>query len=1044
MKTKLKSNKLISLIVVLALLLSLFSGVSLTSSTLAFAEEVSCDCSGCTTDHSDWTEITTVGGELTAGYYYLSDNVNLTNNITITSGEVTICLNGKTLTGNGSDSVITVSNGATLNLYDSSAGTGSITGGGASYGGGIYSKGVVNMYGGNITGNTSTNGGSGVYVSAWLSNNECASGVEYNMYGGTITNNTTISQSASGGGVYVIYEATFNMYGGTISGHKAPWGGGIAVDNDAVFNMSGGTISDNESTYYGGGVCIYDATFDFTGGEISGNTSGNGGGGIAFLKTSTLYSGYEFTMSGGKVTGNTAVSGGGIAVLTDSGLSSEYYAEFIMTGGEVSSNIGTSSYADVYVSDNSTVEIYGGTFTSEPSSYIATGYTATYNDDTAKYTVSVDVDSAVAQVGDSYYTSLQSAIDAADEGDTVYILKDIDLNVSLGVNVDESLSFVGIADAEGDLPKISNSYINSTNDSTWGLFNIGTNATESLTVSFDSIAFYVNNQGIRLKDTAVHNLSVTNCEAYAVGVYCATDEESPFYSTDTNDVYDNGIDCDNEIGAENFIHFGGSYTGGNLIFENNVINGHFRNAIHSELAVGSVVVISDNEFLGSNPEETIAGGMKGSTAMVLYSSGTVSLKIENNDIKDYYRGLTSCHGVGLPNLTLINNVFIDVSYPLALSTNGSSYGFNLGYNYYEYSKVASTAKIWDHDETGSNSRVEGVDEYIYVDNSEAYIFYPYYADSDLTTLVYDEDGTSSTVEDAVAGLTDVDVEDADEVSAAIDLITAADSETLASDSGVVDMINTIEAAIVDDNDDLDIVSTIDTLTNSEDIEASYAVVTGSVDVSGLAVSYFGNSASVADATIGLEVVQTAGTEETLEFTITPYVLTDDGVTKKTIANEELNAPITIALTLPDSYTYDYVTIKHTSTDGDETTYDNIPVVDKTVTFTVTHFSTFEIIEYVAPTSSSSSNITLSSSYTVGGTSSSSTSTEEETTEPEATEAPVVTEAPTATETPTATIAPVVPETTQADSSSNAWIWIVLGVLVVGGVVGYVIYKKKKQ
>ncbi|MFI3165305.1 MAG: InlB B-repeat-containing protein [Bacillota bacterium] len=59
------------------------------------------------------------------------------------------------------------------------------------------------------------------------------------------------------------------------------------------------------------------------------------------------------------------------------------------------------------------------------------------------------------------------------------------------------------------------------------------------------------------------------------------------------------------------------------------------------------------------------------------------------------------------------------------------------------------------------------------------------------------------------------------------------------------------------------------------------------------------------------------------------------------------------------------------------------------------------------------------------------------------EAPIVT--PTVTETPTATETPVVTETpTETTSSSNAWIWILVAVIAIGGIAGFVIYKKKKQ
>lgn len=66
------------------------------------------------------SELTSTGGTLSDGNYYLNEDVTLTTNLTIT-GTVNLCLNGHVLKGTGSESVITVNDGATLNLYDCGA-----------------------------------------------------------------------------------------------------------------------------------------------------------------------------------------------------------------------------------------------------------------------------------------------------------------------------------------------------------------------------------------------------------------------------------------------------------------------------------------------------------------------------------------------------------------------------------------------------------------------------------------------------------------------------------------------------------------------------------------------------------------------------------------------------------------------------------------------------------------------------------------------------------------------------------------------------------
>lgn len=88
--------------------------------------------------------------------YYLSDNVTLQNNITVT-GYVEICLNGFTLNGTGEGSVITVSDGSTLTLYDcnENASIGVITCDAQEDAVGVYVEegGTFTMMGGKITDN---------------------------------------------------------------------------------------------------------------------------------------------------------------------------------------------------------------------------------------------------------------------------------------------------------------------------------------------------------------------------------------------------------------------------------------------------------------------------------------------------------------------------------------------------------------------------------------------------------------------------------------------------------------------------------------------------------------------------------------------------------------------------------------------------------------------------------------------------------------------------------------------------------------------------
>ncbi len=178
-----------------------------------------------------------------SGNYYLTTDVTRQTTKVVT-GELNLCLNGHTVTYNGTDGMIYyIRNGGTLNLYDAQGDQGVLTGGNrVQQGGAVYVQGTgstFNMYGGTISGNSSNSGpfdtcGGGVAA---------MNGAVFNMYGGVITDNV----SANGGGV-ALSNATGNIYGGTISGNTAYFGGGVYASDSAVLNLRGGTVTGNTAT----------------------------------------------------------------------------------------------------------------------------------------------------------------------------------------------------------------------------------------------------------------------------------------------------------------------------------------------------------------------------------------------------------------------------------------------------------------------------------------------------------------------------------------------------------------------------------------------------------------------------------------------------------------------------------------------------------------------------------------------------------------------------------------------------------------------------
>ena len=154
---------------------------------------------------------------LSKGCYYLNDDITLDSYIVVQGCEVTLCLNGHTITMNGDNTpVLQISNSysgtGTLNLTDCSAGkTGTIKHAtytsGSSFGVWLMG-GNFNMYDGTITGNRC-----GVYMFYSGGKNYTPSQV-FTMYGGSITGNS-YPGGANGGGVY-FYEGTMKFDGSPV------------------------------------------------------------------------------------------------------------------------------------------------------------------------------------------------------------------------------------------------------------------------------------------------------------------------------------------------------------------------------------------------------------------------------------------------------------------------------------------------------------------------------------------------------------------------------------------------------------------------------------------------------------------------------------------------------------------------------------------------------------------------------------------------------------------------------------------------------------
>ena len=281
---------------------------------------------------------------LPAGNYYLKNDITVEYAIVISSNvTVTICLNGKTITGqtathnNTTDPVFRVEKDGKLTLTDCQENRGKVThtGDTAIYGvpAGVQvlEGGIFNLYSGKISGNREA----GVY----LNDNNAGT---FNLYGGEISGNER--------GVYVGRGGTFNMSGGTIKDHKNSKG----VDCAGDFKMSDGTISgcgdgvylhcyEKTNGSYGCG------TFTMTGGTITENAYGVSL--YAYFDKGQVLKRSKFTMTGGAITENTRI--GVDAGATSNGSTSPHAAggTLIVGGTAKIQNNGAKNWCNVFLDE---------------------------------------------------------------------------------------------------------------------------------------------------------------------------------------------------------------------------------------------------------------------------------------------------------------------------------------------------------------------------------------------------------------------------------------------------------------------------------------------------------------------------------------------------------------------------------------------------------------------------------------------------------------------------------------------------------------------
>ena len=254
----------------------------------ACGDSTDAHCSHAEIPYMPWEDATSLPS---SGAIYLKTNVQLSQSVLV-NGHLQICLNGYSISaeyeeqGNAKDRFFTMNSNDALTLSDCKAKTVN----------GVYTAGKLtgSSYTGIMVANSSTSDNTVVvdFYDGIFTDNESSAGAAFsiqdgatlNMYGGEIRGNTSTDK---GGAVYVGTNGTFNMYGGKITENTAVNGTVYVVDS--TLKLYGGTITGNTVTGLGGGVYMSRSAVTLGGTPvITGNTAGGSNSNLYLLSSSEI------------------------------------------------------------------------------------------------------------------------------------------------------------------------------------------------------------------------------------------------------------------------------------------------------------------------------------------------------------------------------------------------------------------------------------------------------------------------------------------------------------------------------------------------------------------------------------------------------------------------------------------------------------------------------------------------------------------------------------------------------------------------------------
>ena len=233
------------------------------------------------------------------------------------------------------------------------------------------------------------------------------------------------------GGYYVIdNQGTMTIESGKVYNNTANSNGSSLIRNGGnssktanKLTIAGGTIEQDNF------IAIKNDDYGVL--EITGGT-------IASEKESAVQNWTEAKITGGTITGTiytlsytecSKTSIGGSAIVTGNVYARAYLSNGIVPTVEITG--GTHNIKTWKSINNGVISVSGGTFESiVPEKYIADG-SGIIKDSNGKYSVEKIDETKVAYVGGTYYSTLQEAVNNANENETIKLLQDTQENITI-------------------------------------------------------------------------------------------------------------------------------------------------------------------------------------------------------------------------------------------------------------------------------------------------------------------------------------------------------------------------------------------------------------------------------------------------------------------------------------------------------------------------------------------------------------------------------------------------------------------------------------